>query len=55
MRKGDTRTLIEKIGDLLAEDHTLDEIAHMLQITYGQVRNRYLAMCASLGVRPDAE
>jgi hypothetical protein len=49
------RTLDEKIGDMLADDYKLHEIADGLRITYGQVRNRYIAICAKLGERPDGD
>lgn len=52
-RKHDTRTLDEKISDLLAENYSINEIADELHITYGQARNRYMVMCAKLGEKPD--
>jgi DNA-binding NarL/FixJ family response regulator len=51
----DLRTTDEKIADMLADEWTFDEIADRLWLTVGQVRNRYLAFCAKLGVKPDAE
>jgi DNA-directed RNA polymerase specialized sigma24 family protein len=53
MRRGDPRTLDEKIGDLLAENYSIQEIADELNVTYGQVRQRYHVICAKLGERPD--
>lgn len=54
MRRDDHRTLDEKISDLLAENWSINEIAEELNVTYGQVRSRYLTMCAKLGEKPDA-
>lgn len=55
MRKRDTRTLDEKIGDFLAENWSIQEIADELDVTYGQVRQRYHVICAKLGEKPDGE
>lgn len=51
----DTRTLLEKIDDLIADDVSLQQIADKLLIPYPQVRARYLAICHQLGVKPDAD
>lgn len=51
----DLRTTDEKIADMLSEDVSFEEIADRLWLTVGQVRSRYLAMCAKLGVKPDEE
>lgn len=53
--KRDTRTLDEKIGDLLAENYSVEEIANELNVTYGQVRQRYHVICGKLGEKPDGE
>lgn len=55
MRRGDPRTLDEKISDLLAEEWSIQEIADELDVTYGQVRQRYHVICAKLGEKPDAD
>jgi hypothetical protein len=49
----DLRTTDEIIADMMADDHTLEEIADRLWLTVGQVRNRYIAFCARLGEKPD--
>lgn len=54
-KERDTRTLTEKIDDLIADDVPLQEIAEMLFISYAQVRSRYLAVCYKLGVKPDGD
>jgi predicted DNA-binding protein YlxM (UPF0122 family) len=53
MRQKDERTIDEKIGDMLAENYSLQEIADELNVTYLQVRNRYMVMCTKLGERPE--
>lgn len=55
MRQRDTRTLDEKISDLLAENYSIDEIADELNASYAQVRQRYHVICAKLGEKPDGE
>lgn len=55
MVRGDPRTLDEKISDLLAENWSIQEIADELNVTRNQVRQRYVAMCARLGEKPDGE
>lgn len=54
-RERDGRTLDERIGDFLAENWSIQEIADELDVTYGQVRQRYHVICAKLGEKPDAE
>lgn len=51
-RKIDTRTQLEKIDDMIADDIPLKRIADLLFISYPQVRARYLVLCHKFGERP---
>jgi hypothetical protein len=51
----DLRTNDEKIADMLAEDYSFEEIAHRLWLTVGQVRQRYVVICAQMGERPNED
>lgn len=51
----DLRTTDEKIADMMADDMSVEEIAHELWLTPGQVRQRYMVICAKTGERPDGE
>jgi DNA-binding NarL/FixJ family response regulator len=59
MRRGfmgrDTRTIVEKIDDMLADGIPCQQIADELYAPYNQVRARYLNICHKLGEKPDAE
>jgi hypothetical protein len=49
----DMRTVDEKIADMLADDWDTQAIADKLQMTWGQVRRRYIAFCHKLSEEPD--
>jgi hypothetical protein len=55
MRQQDLRTPAEKFGDFLADDFSMDEIGARLNWSPLQLRQRYLAICRELGVKPDEE
>ena len=55
MKPVDLRTPEQVFDDMLADDHTLEEIAARLSWPYAQARSRYLRVCRELGVRPDED
>lgn len=55
MRHQDLRTTEQIFDDMLADDHSLDEIAARLGWTMLQARQRYLRVCRETGVKPDEE
>lgn len=55
MKHVDVRTPTEIFDDMLADDKPLDEIGMRLGWTPLQVRQRYLAVCRKLGVKPDGD
>lgn len=55
MKHQELRTPNQIFDDMLAEDYTLEEIGARLQWTPLQVRQRYLAVCREMGVKPDGD
>jgi hypothetical protein len=55
MKPQDLRTQAEKFSDMLADDWSMEDIGARMQWSPLQVRQRYLAICRELGVKPDDE
>ena len=55
MKHEDLRTPTEIFGEMLADDYSFEEIGARLNWTPLQCRQRYLAVCRQLGVKPDEE
>jgi len=53
MKHQDLRTPNQIFDDMLADDYDLDEIAFKLGWNPLQARQRYLAVCREMGVKPD--
>jgi len=51
----DTRTILEKIDDMLADGIPVRQVCDELMVPYPQVRSRYLVICHKMGEKPDDE